>query len=108
MTMRLHFLPAVEEDVMTGYLWYEEKAAGLGEEFLRVFYAEAGAIRSFPNRFPVVSREVRRCLLRRFPYAIYFKCETDAITVLGLFHCARDPGGIRDSIADRISQVKNS
>ena len=30
MIMRLHFLPEVEEDVMTGYLWYEEKAAGLG------------------------------------------------------------------------------
>lgn len=46
MTMRLQFLPEVEEDIMTGYLWYEEKAVGLGEEFLRVFYSEIGAIRA--------------------------------------------------------------
>jgi hypothetical protein len=104
MTMRLHFLPEVEEDVMAGYFWYEEKATGLGEEFLRVFYAEAGAIRAMPHRFTSVNREVRRCLLRRFPYAIYFKCETEEITVIGLFHCARDPIVIHDALANRLEQ----
>lgn len=108
MTMRLHFLPEVEEDVMAGYFWYEEKAAGLGEEFLRVFYAEAGEIRTMPRRFPPVNREVRRCLLRRFPYAIYFKSEAEEITVIGLFHCARDPGTIRDSLAVRTRLDRDS
>jgi len=31
----LRFLPEVEEDAIAGYSWYEEKAYGLGEEFLR-------------------------------------------------------------------------
>lgn len=101
MTILLHFLPEVEEDVMSGYDWYEEKAVGLGEEFLRVFYAAAGEIRSMPLRFPKVNRDVRRCLIRRFPYAIYFKCESDVVTVIGLIHCARDPGNIRDSLVVR-------
>ena len=35
MTYTLRFLPDVEEDVMAGYAWYEEKATGLGEDFLR-------------------------------------------------------------------------
>jgi hypothetical protein len=30
MTYTLRFLPDVEEDVMVGYTWYEEKAPGLG------------------------------------------------------------------------------
>ena len=38
MTYVLRFLPVVEEDILAGYTWYEEKAPGLGEEFLRVFY----------------------------------------------------------------------
>lgn len=58
MTLRLQFLPEVEEDIMTGYLWYEEKTVGLGEEFLRVFYAEISAIRAMPARFPVINQEV--------------------------------------------------
>jgi len=41
MTYNLYFLPEVEEDVISGYAWYEEKAHGLGEEFLRIFYASA-------------------------------------------------------------------
>ena len=44
MTYTLRFLPAVEEDVIGGYAWYEEKTPGLGEEFLRVFYARASEI----------------------------------------------------------------
>jgi len=35
----LRFLPVVEEDILAGYTWYEEKAPGLGEEFLRVILA---------------------------------------------------------------------
>ncbi len=34
MTYILHFLPEVEEDVIAGYVWYEGKEPGLGEEFL--------------------------------------------------------------------------
>lgn len=108
MTMQLHFLPEIEEDVMAGYIWYEDKAVGLGEEFLRIFYAAAMEIRSTPRLFPVVNRDVRRCLIRRFPYAIYFKCESEVITVIGLFHCARNPGIIQDSIEGRTGLEKDS
>lgn len=104
MTMRLCFLPDLEEDLMGGYLWYEEKSAGLGNEFLRVFYAETEEIRSTPRRFPKVHLEFRRCLLRKFPYAIYFQCRSEMITVFGLFHCARDPAVTRDALANRLER----
>ncbi len=38
MTNNLRFLPEVEDDVIGGYVWYEVKSRGLGEEFLRMFY----------------------------------------------------------------------
>ena len=44
MTYHLAFRPEVEEDAIAGYIWYEEKAKGLGEEFLRLFYAKAREI----------------------------------------------------------------
>ncbi len=34
MTYALRFLPEVEEDIISVYLWYEAKALGIGEEFL--------------------------------------------------------------------------
>jgi hypothetical protein len=39
MTYPLRFLPEIEEDVINGYVWYETKSRGLGEDFLRMFYA---------------------------------------------------------------------
>jgi hypothetical protein len=44
MTYTLRFLPEMEEDAIAGYSRYEEKARGLGEEFLRIFYACAGVM----------------------------------------------------------------
>jgi hypothetical protein len=70
MTYVLRLLPAVEEDALTGYAWYEEKAPGLGEECLRIFYACARESARNPLLYPRVYGEFRRCLLRRFPYAV--------------------------------------
>ena len=101
MTYTLRFLPEVEEDVIAAYAWYEAKAPGLGEEFLRMFYACAGDIPRNQVLYPKVYREFRRRLLRRFPYAIYFRTEDNEIVVFGLFHCARDPRTIRAKLRNR-------
>lgn len=101
MTYTLHFLPELEQDVLTGYSWYEERSRGLGEEFLRVFYASAVEISRNPLLYRKVHRDFRRCLLRRFPYALYFRIEDHEIIAFGLFHCARNPRTVRDKLQGR-------
>jgi hypothetical protein len=44
MTYTLRFLPEVEDDAISGFSWYETKSPGIGDEFLRMFYACAGDI----------------------------------------------------------------
>ena len=101
MTYVLRFLPIIEEDALAGYTWDEEKAHGLGGEFLRIFYACAREIPRNPLLYSKVYREFRRRLLRRFPYAIYFRIEDETVIVFGLFHCARDPRTIRAQLRGR-------
>ena len=101
MTYSLRFLPDVEEDAIGGYAWYGAKSPGLGEEFLRVFYACASEINRNPLLSPKIYGEFRRRLLRRFPYAIYFMTKEDQVVVIGLFHCARDPRTIRKQLKNR-------
>lgn len=101
MTYTLRFLPEVEEDVIGGYAWYEAKSQGLGEDFLRMFYACVSEITQNPLLYQKVYNEFRRRLLRRFPYAIYFMIKDNQIIVFGLFHCARDPGIIKTKLRDR-------
>ncbi len=101
MTYTLRFLPEVETDVLGGRTWYEGKSTGLGEEFLRVFYACAEALTRNPTAYQRVHRDFRRCLLRRFPYAVYFKIIDDRVVVFGVFHCARDPRKLRRELGGR-------
>ncbi|HZX48531.1 MAG TPA: type II toxin-antitoxin system RelE/ParE family toxin [Nitrospirota bacterium] len=101
MTYTLRFLPEVEEDIIGGYVWYEAKSPGLGEDFLRMFYAGASEIQWNPFLYPKVYNEFRRRLLRRFPYAIYFMIEDEYIIVFGFFHCARNPSTIKKKLHDR-------
>ena len=103
MTYTLRFLPAVEEDAVAAYTWYEAKAPGLGEDFLRTFYADAGKLSENPLMYPTLHLQFRRRLLRRFPYAIYFITEEWKVVVCGLFHCARDPQGIQSLLQYRQS-----
>jgi toxin ParE1/3/4 len=45
-----------------------------------------------PRQFPVVHKNIRRALLRRFPYALMFVIDDDAtLTVIACFHGSRDP-----------------
>lgn len=101
MTYALRFLPQVETDVRNGRTWYEEKAQGLGEEFLRVFYTSCQELTRNPHMYAQVHRDFRRRLLRRFPYAIYFRIERSIVVVFGLFHCARDPRRLHRELGDR-------
>ena len=102
MTYVLRFVSEVEEDAITAYAWYEEKAQGLGDEFLRTFYACANEIVRTPLISPMIHREFRRRLLRRFPYAIYFRIEENEIVIYGPFHCARSPQTITTMLDDRV------
>ena len=101
----LRFLPFVEDDAVTGYSWYEEKAPVCGEDFLRVFYTCLDQIELNPFQYPKVYLEFRRSLLHKFPYAIYYKIERDVIIVFGLFHCARNPQTIRVGLRERGKNV---
>jgi hypothetical protein len=75
MIYSLSFLPEVAKDIISGFDWYEDNSSGLGEEFLRLFYAYTNEIPRNPLLYPVVYKNFRRRLLRRFPYAIYFRIE---------------------------------
>jgi plasmid stabilization system protein ParE len=44
-----------------------------------------------PQVFPKVHKEVRRVLMRKFPYALFYLIEEESIVVVACFHAKRDP-----------------
>ena len=59
-------------DLEEAFDWYEARGAGLGHEFVRAARVQLSAIERSPEQFPVVEEDIRKAVLRRFPYVVYF------------------------------------
>lgn len=83
--------PEAEADMADAFAWYEDRVTGLGSEFLMSVDAILHGISRNPSGYPIVYKVVRRALLRRFPYGVFFISEHGRIVVLAVFHAKRDP-----------------
>lgn len=83
--------PAAAADIDEAFLWYQTQRPGLGHEFLAAADTLIDAIAEHPLRYPVVRRNTRRALLRRFPYAMYFRIYDNVIVVVACMHGRRNP-----------------
>lgn len=88
--MKMIIRPEAETDLTNTYLWYEEQNPGLGVDFLR----SVDACLSFIERLPLASapihNTIRRSLLRRFPYGIFYIVQKSHVVILAVFHFKRD------------------
>jgi toxin ParE1/3/4 len=91
MSLPVLFRPLARTELDEAVGWYEKQKQGLGVELKEAVDQVLGRIAETPGRFRPVRGEVRRALLRRFPYAIHFCLEPQAIVVLAVFHTKRDP-----------------
>jgi toxin ParE1/3/4 len=96
MSFSLVFKPAARIEFEEAIAWYEEQRKGLGREFSM----EAAAALELAQTNPVIFRRVRgrarKIRLRRFSnYSIYFAVKGDVLSVMSVFHGARDPAELR-------------
>jgi plasmid stabilization system protein ParE len=90
--MNLVFDPRVEDDLAEAAAFYESRSEGLGEDFLTEFRKTLDAIVSGPARWQLVDGgPVRRSLLSRFPYAVYYHEAPERLLVLTVTHGRRHP-----------------
>ena len=71
------------------FAWYEGKRPGLGKEFLERVDQAVNQIAKSPLAARKVIDETRRVNLRQFPYALWYRVETDSI-VIACLHAKRD------------------
>lgn len=85
------FTQAARWELIEAQDWYEAEAAGLGGRFRDAIGALIKNMSDNPRQFPVVFENVRRALVRRFPYSLFFVIEKDVLVVIACFHASRDP-----------------
>ena len=89
--MNYSFHPEAEAEFIAGVSYYESCDPGLGLDFSREVYATIQNALDHPAVWPVIEDEVRRCLVRRFPYGVLYSVEPNGIFILAVMHLHRDP-----------------
>jgi plasmid stabilization system protein ParE len=89
--MIIRFTPEADADLAEARQWYAHQRENLDIEFMaRIDDALSRIVRN-PNLYPIVHRTLRRAVVRRFPFAVFYEAAVDEIQVIAVFHSRRDP-----------------
>ena len=90
MKRTVRFLPEALQDLIETQRWYASREPGLGQAFAEAIAAAVERILQDPATFMCVHGAVRRLVVRRFPYAVYFREVGVEVLVLAI-HGRQDP-----------------
>ncbi len=79
-------------------LFYEGEASGLGADFLDDVQRAVDRLREHPRLGQVVSGDLRRGLLSRFPFSLIYTIEPEGLLIVAVAHQRRRPDYWRDRI----------
>lgn len=96
--MVLSLRPEAEADLSESYGYYEDCRRGLGDDFLLCVEETFERIARNPRQCPAVHPEVRRTLVHRFPYGIFYVLVETKVIVIAVLDAARDPQQWRSRI----------
>jgi plasmid stabilization system protein ParE len=71
--------------------YYDARRAGLGTEFVSEVQRVFERIAANPLIHQEVFADIRKAVVRRFPYCVFYRPHPDRVEVLSVFHTSRDP-----------------
>ncbi len=92
-----------EAEYLAAITWYAEDYPGRGDRFLEAAEGVLQRIREDPWSFPFWRRikDVRACVVPRFPFTVFFIAEPEGVTVYAVAHDKRRPGYWKKRITPR-------
>ncbi len=90
--MTYEFHPEALEEYNQAGFYYAQKEPGLDLRFITSVEDAINRIVEDPLRYRPLAEDVRRCLTRVFPYAIFYTIEDDFILIVAVAHLSREPG----------------
>jgi len=91
MSLPVAMRPEAEADLLAARDWYEQQSDNLRDDFAEKVEEMLFRISLYPEFYPALLRNVRAAKLRRFPYLIYYRVQTNYIEVLAVLHGSRNP-----------------
>jgi plasmid stabilization system protein ParE len=89
--MIIRFTPDADAELAEARQWYSHQRQDLDVEFMERIDDALSRVVSNPDSYPIVYRTLRRVVVRRFPFAVFYEIAGDEIQVIAVFHSRRDP-----------------
>jgi len=88
--MKLQYTSRAKDDLELAYVWYERQRKGLGGEFLNCIEAAIQSIMENPLIYQLYYANFHGCVVRRFPFLIFYTIEDKAIVIHSIFDSRQD------------------
>jgi plasmid stabilization system protein ParE len=90
---RYRFHPEARIEARSAITWYRERSSAAAHGFTSVIADAIQSVQDHPAAWPVWrNTEVRRRVLRRYPYSIFFLNEPEEVVIIAVAHHKREPG----------------
>ena len=88
---QIRIQPAPAADADEAATWYETQLDGLGIEFLLELDVAIDRATDAPMNYEDLYLGVRRVLMERFPYSVYFTYEGEMVEIIAVLHQHQSP-----------------
>jgi plasmid stabilization system protein ParE len=101
-TWRIIIRPEAEGDIAETREWYEERQRGLSLEFRSALDDTMSSIAGNPELYARIYRNLRRALVARFPFAVFYVLRKESIIVIAVLHTSRSPALWRNRLKKHV------
>jgi len=95
MSLPVVFLSGADADLQAAFNRFEDYHEGFGVEFMQAVDAHLSRAGMFPLLAPVYFGQVRRQILRGFPFGVFYEPHPTRIIVVAILDLRQDPERIR-------------
>lgn len=94
---RILIAEEAEEEIKLAKAWYEKQRKGLGKNFTNTIKEEINSLKSDKVEHRLILGDVRRILIKRFPYLIYYKRDkaSQTVKILAVLHHRQEQHQLR-------------
>lgn len=83
---RVRIRARARAEIAEAFEWYHDKSEVAAADFLAELDVAMNQVSEAREQFPIIQGLLRRVLMRRFPYAVYYKCYPNGVSVVGVIH----------------------
>ncbi|HSI59270.1 MAG TPA: type II toxin-antitoxin system RelE/ParE family toxin [Ideonella sp.] len=91
MAFSVEVSPGAKLDLSSAFDWYREKSSKAGNAFRAEVLGVFDLLSEDPGRWAVWDGDIRRFVMKRYPYTVYFEIDEAIVRILAVGHHRRAP-----------------